>query len=201
MTNNFQRAAVDQASSQLQHKSTPTDQTSQENSPNNLKRPGRSIRYRQSNDTNIITSYGQDVRIKEVNAVRFFFQNVKGLTYSSSGEDYEYYFQNLKNLQVDVAGMAETNTPWQLNHIKTDFLMRAKKHHQITKTVFGSVNVKVDPVHTSEKYQAGGCLTMVQGIWTTAVQRDEINDPSGLGRWAGFTISGKNQSAISIISA
>ena len=59
----------------------------------------------------------------------FFFQNVKGLTYSSSGDDYEYYLQNLKNLQVDVAGMAETNTPWQLNHIKTEFLVRVKKYN------------------------------------------------------------------------
>jgi hypothetical protein len=102
---------------------------------------------------------------------------------------------------VDVAGLAETNSPWQLQHIKSEFLKRAKKYSTISKTVFGSVHPSIDPVSSTDKFQAGGCITMIQGNWTTAVQRDEINDPSGLGRWAGFTLSGKNKSALSIISA
>jgi hypothetical protein len=161
---------------------------------NQNKRPGRLIHHhRQDHDTTILQSYGSDFRHKDEQSVRFFFQNVKGLTYSTSCEDYEYYLHHLKLLQVDVAGLAETNSPWQLQHIKSEFLKRAKKYSTISKTVFGSVHPSIDPVSSTDKFQAGGCITMIQGNWTTAVQRDEINDPSGLGRWAGFTLSGKTR--------
>ena len=31
---------------------------------------------------------------KDDRMIRFFFQNVKGLTYTTTGEDYEYYMHN-----------------------------------------------------------------------------------------------------------
>ena len=77
-------------------------------------RPGREFKKQKTLNNNIMTSYGDSIHHKQANACRIFFQNVKGLTYSASGDDYEYYLHNLKMLQVDVTGMAETNTPWQL---------------------------------------------------------------------------------------
>jgi len=164
-------------------------------------RPGRMFRKTRHDDINVSRNYGHDINIKNGKSVRIFFQNVKGLTYSASGEDYEYYLHNLKLLQVDIAGLAETNTPWQLHHIKTEFLQSAKKHYPISKTTFGSIDATIDPVLSTERFQSGGCLLMVQGKWTTTIQKDEITDPTGLGRWTGSTITGSRGKAISIISA
>jgi hypothetical protein len=93
-----------------------------------------------------MTSYGDNIHNKQDQHTRIFFQNVKGLTHSITSEDYEYYLHNLKTLQVDIAGLAETNSPWQLYHIRRDFLQQTKKHYQTSKTVFGSIDQQIDPV-------------------------------------------------------
>lgn len=167
---------------------------------NQTKRPGRYFRRTQHCENDITMSYGDIMKPKDDRMVRIFFQNVKGLTYTTTGEDYEYYMHNLKNLQVDITGLAETNSPWQLNHIRCEFLNRTRRYSAITKAIFGSANHDVDPIPTNEKFQAGGCLLMIQGKWATSVTQDTITDPTGLGRWAGATILGRNHRAISIIS-
>jgi hypothetical protein len=164
------------------------------------RRPGRILRKVLDDDPTIMSNYGDSIHIKATSTVRILFQNVKGLTNSNHGEDYEYYLQNIHSLQVDIAGLAETNTPWQLQHLRNDFLQRSRKFDKLSKTTFGLIDSSIDPVVDTEKYQAGGCLTMIKGLWTTTVQKDIISDPTGLGRWAGLTISGKHGKAVSIIS-
>ena len=75
-----------------------------------------------------MTSYGNTIHNKHERHIRIFFQNVKGLTSSPTGEDYEYYLHNLKMLRADIVGLAETNSPWQLYHLRSDFLQQTKKH-------------------------------------------------------------------------
>ena len=163
-------------------------------------RPGRHYRKKEFGvQEHMSKEYGDSVHQKKVNSVRFFFQNVKGLTYSSSGEDYEYYLHNIQQLQVDIAGLAETNTPWQHHYIKSEFISRVKKMYPLSKTVFGSPNTEIDPIPESESFQAGGNALIVQGQWTTATQRSIIQDPTGLGRWSGVSVTGKRDRAISIL--
>lgn len=76
--------------------------------------------------------------------------NVKGLTYSSWGKDYKHYLNCLRELQVDIAGI----TPWQLYHIRTEFLTRARKYHPITKVVFGGLSKEIDPMDSKKRFQA-----------------------------------------------
>ena len=186
----------------MMHQRQPaTKQASKEAATLRPSRPGRTIRKIKDDDVNVFTSYGDDINLKNQKSTRIFFQNVKGLTYSASGEDYDYYLHNLKLIQVDIAGLSETNTPWQSYHIKNTFLQRSKKHYRISKTTFGSIDITIDPVAANEKFQAGGCLLMVNGNWTTTIQRDSITDPTGLGRWTGMTLSGTKGKAVSIISA
>lgn len=80
------------------------------------RRPGRTIRKLADKDPNVITNYGDSIHTKDPSIVRILFQNVKGLAHSSSGQDYEYCLHNIQLLQLDIVGMAETNTPWQLHH-------------------------------------------------------------------------------------
>ena len=74
-----------------------------------------------------------------------------------------------------------------------------KKHYQISKTVFGSIDHNIDPIHSNDKYQAGGTITLIQGKWTTTAHNKEIVDPTGLGRWTGVTVTGTQSRALSII--
>ena len=53
-------------------------------------RPGRNP-FRQAHDLDLQESYGDSHYDCAPNTIRIFFQNVKGLTYSSTGEDYAYY--------------------------------------------------------------------------------------------------------------
>ena len=163
-------------------------------------RPGRYFKKFHDDDITILNNYGDNIHHKNVSSVRVFFQNVKGLTYSSSGEDYEYYLHNLQTLMVDIVGLAETNSPWQLFHLRSEFLQRVKKYHSISKTAFGMIDPCNDPVHNNDKFQSGGNITSVFGKWSTTIQKNEIIDPQGLGRWSGVTITGQKSKAISIIT-
>jgi hypothetical protein len=65
-------------------------------------RPGWHYSKYQDDDPTLLSNYGDSIYHKQDRSTRIF-QNVKGLTYSVSGEDYEYYLHNLKAVQVDIA--------------------------------------------------------------------------------------------------
>jgi hypothetical protein len=47
------------------------------------------------------SAYRQHHGTKKDADIRIFFQNMKGLTYSASGEDYNYYLSCARNLAAD----------------------------------------------------------------------------------------------------
>ena len=100
-------------------------------------RPGR-IPFRKSQTIDIQTSYGSSYLDREPSSLRVFFQNTKGLTYSSTREDYDYYFTCTKSIGADIIGMAETNTAWQHPYLRFLFNSRARKHYSLIKTNFSS---------------------------------------------------------------
>jgi hypothetical protein len=174
-------------------------------SPGNLlsfsnQRPGRFITARDNGDLHANTAFGDPVIFKASTSIRFLFQNVKGLTYSSSNEDYKYYMQGMSSYSVDVFGMAETNTNWQHPHLQLDFKDNVRKQFRYGKTVFGHPSKEVDPSSTSSNFQAGGTVQVVQGRLTTTSHRKTICDPSGMGRWCGMTYEGKGRRKLSVIT-
>jgi hypothetical protein len=74
-------------------------------------RPGRSFRQ-QPIDPHPTKFYGDTAIQKSPGTTRVFFQNVKGLTHTPSQEDYRYYMSCLQGLNIDIAGLAETNACW-----------------------------------------------------------------------------------------
>jgi hypothetical protein len=83
-------------------------------------RPGRKT-WASPLDLSPDKSYGDTILQKRHGTVRLFFQNVKGLTYSTAGDDYRYYLSCLKSYEVDIAGLAVTNTCWTHPHTCADF--------------------------------------------------------------------------------
>ena len=144
--------------------SPPNSQTLKHYTPVTRTRKGRkSIRV--CHDTNEHKSYGDSVFTKADEHLRLFFQNTKGLSYSTTGEDYKYYLSCMKDLGVDVAGLSETNTAWQHKFLQTEFRTQALRQHSLAKVNFGHPSVEVDPVHLTENRQYGGNLTMALGSW------------------------------------
>ena len=163
-------------------------------------RQGRKF-WENPSDTHLSTSYGDPVIQKSPSSTRIFFQNVKGLSTSSGREDYRYYLDCLQALQVDVSGLAETNTCWQHQHLRDDFKSITRKHYRQSKVVFGSPTFACDPIPSNESFQAGGNITMLNGGLVSRVSGADIQDTSGLGRWSGVTLAGKHNQYLSIITA
>ena len=132
--------------------------------------------------------------------LRIFFQNVKGLTYSSGLEDYKYYMSQMAAFGVDCFGLAETNTAWQQYHLQLEYKACVKRKFRLGKTVFGYPIMEVDRCLSGASFKAGGCLTTIQGKHTTTVQGSGISDPTGLGRWSGITLEGKGGSTLSLLT-
>jgi hypothetical protein len=101
------------------------------------------------------TTYGDPIIQKRPKSTRLFFQNAKGLTHTASGDDY-FYYPSMSAYQVDVFGLAETNTCWKHHHLTSDFRQTARKHFRQNRISFGSPSSEVDPCMEKEKFQAEG---------------------------------------------
>ena len=167
---------------------------------NDSNRPGRRVR-KHPLDPDPTKSFGDPIIQKSTDTFRFFFQNVKGLTPSVGSEDYRYYLNSLSSLQVDIAGLAETNTCWQHSHLCDDFRNAARRFYRQSKVIFGSPDTTVDPVPFRETFQSGGTVTLVSGQLVSRIHGSAIEDMSGLGRWTGVTLSGSASQKLSIITA
>ena len=163
-------------------------------------RPRRKARQ-SSLDPSPSTSYGDPIIKKTPGSIRVLFQNVHGLTHTTTHEDYRYYHQCLQGLDVDIVGLSETNTCWSHHHLASDFRSSIRNYHRQSKTIFGIVSPEVDPCSQSETFQAGGNLTCVMGSLTARVKGSDITDPAGLGRWSGVSLEGTNSKKLSIITA
>jgi hypothetical protein len=103
-------------------------QPSSKRSPHSLPNPtiplichrvGRKIIHQPLDETPH-QSYGDSIYEKFPDSTRLFFHNVKGLTQSLSRDNYAYYMSTLHSLNVNIAGLAETNSAWSHMHLQTD---------------------------------------------------------------------------------
>lgn len=162
-------------------------------------RPGRIV-IRRTGDPQADHTFGDAIMYKAPHTTRIMFQNVKGLTYTKEGEDYRYFLSAMLSYAVDIFGMAETNSGWQHTHLRSSFTQCVRRQFQYGKTVFGSPTYAIDPLKGDDTFQAGGVLQVAHGAVTTSVFGPPIQDPTGLGRWSGFTLIGKAGQKFSIIT-
>ena len=152
-------------------------------------------------DTNAQKHYGAAVIQKTPSTTRLYFQNVNGLTHTSMLEDYRYYMSCLQAYEVDIVGLSETNTCWNHSHLSSDFRSAVHSFHKQSKISYGSPSHSIDSCPTKKHHQDGGNLTLVKGPMAARVHGDDIQDPSGLGRWSGFTLLGKRNQRLTVITS
>lgn len=163
-------------------------------------RPGRN-RWETPIDQQPFQSFGDSIQQKDPDTIRVFFQNVKGLTFTTGMEDYYYYIQGLTAFQIDIAGLCKTNTAWQHSHLQADFRKQIRRHYRQSRVHFGSPTKSIDNCSERSTYQSGGNLTMVSGNMTSSSFGNNIEDPTGLGRWSGISFRGKEKYILTVITA
>jgi hypothetical protein len=163
-------------------------------------RPGRRFRTTPL-DPQAHRFYGDAVIQKGQTTTRLFFQNSHGLTHTNTWEDYRYYMSCLQAYDVDIIGLSETNTCWSHPHLQSDFKSAVRRFHKQSKVSFGFPSQTIDPCPNTESHQAGGNLTLVHGPMSSRVHGPDISDSSGLGRWSGFTLLGKENQKLTVITA
>jgi hypothetical protein len=77
---------------------------------------------------------------------------------------------------------------------------RANKYGGISKTHFSSADESIDPIEPTTFQQSGGTATTAYGGWTTTLTKTIIKDPTGLGRWRGVIVGGKQDKPLAIIT-
>ena len=177
----------------------PNNQPNQPNQHTPKPRPGRTP-FKPSQTIDIQASYGSSFLELDPSSLSIFFQNTKGLTYSSAGEDYDYYLTCTKSLGANIIGMAETNTSWQHPHLRYLFSSRARKHYQLIKATFSSPTPAIDPVPEKETFQSGGTITLTTGDFVPMLYGENPEDDTGLGRWSSQTLRGKNKKLFTAIT-
>ena len=165
-------------------------------------RPNRTA-FRISSNPHPTKTYGHPIQgSKGDNHMRILFQNIKGLSHTNSQADYDYYLHQFRDLHIDVAGLAETNTAWQHHFLRHAFSTSARYAGDgLSRTSYSSPSPSIDEISIAETFQAGGTLTTCIGPWTTTLFGKDIQDPTGLGRWSGLTIRGKHDNVLSILTA
>ena len=163
-------------------------------------RPGRRT-LRQPIDVDLHSSYGDSIHTRNENSIRIFFQNVKGLTYTNTGEDYAYYLSNTALLGSDIIGMAETNSAWCHSHLRNTIHTQARKQFTQHRISFSSPSHTLDPMPDTESFQAGGTITLTTNSLVPMVFGNPTQDPTGLGRWSITNYRGKAEHFLTIITA
>lgn len=167
--------------------------------PRNI-RPGRSS-LRHTPDIDLHASYGDSIYERDPSSIRVFFQNVKGLTYSTTGEDYAYYLSCTASIGADIIGMAETNTAWSHYHLRQSLHQQSRKQYQQHKISFSFPIPDIDPVPETETFQAGGTLTMALNSMVPMAFGESHQDPTGLGRWSSLTFRGQDERFLTVFTA
>ena len=130
-------------------------------------------------DIDIHLSYGNSIHDREPSTLRIFFQNVKGLAYTTTGKDYGYYLSSVSSLSANIIGMAEANSTWTRFHVWQTFHASARRQYTSRKVSFSSSSADVHPLPEKESYQSGGMLTLLATNNLVPMASGEShNDPS-----------------------
>ncbi|KAI2507900.1 hypothetical protein MHU86_6558 [Fragilaria crotonensis] len=161
-------------------------------------RPGR-LTIRRTVDPVADQSFGDAIVYKAPNTTRVMFQNVKGLTSTQEGSDYRYFLSSMLSYSVDIFGMAETNLGWQHTHLRNAFKQCVQRQFQYGKQSSVRHLSRLILSMTGKPSTLGSPPTGSRRINDSGFG-PPITDPTGLGRWSGFTLIGKDGQKFSIIT-
>eukprot|EP00957_Ditylum_brightwellii_P030593 2318405-Ditylum_brightwellii.AAC.1 len=116
--------------------------------------------------------------------MQFYFQNINGSLKKGGWGKYEYTLKRVKELEIEIIGLVETNMPWTPNKIS---IARKKLGEEFNGRCKLQLLASKEPV--ASNYQPGGTLTAVGGRHSGRVL-EAGEDKHGFGQWSWITVGG-----------
>lgn len=122
------------------------------------------------------------------------FQNANGL--SPSDKFSKLHMIGIESLykNIDILGIAESNLDWNFSNVREKCYSIIKRYWNQTK-----IGSTCSTENQQKIYQPGGVLMITGNDWANCSVSK--NDPSDLGRWTESTITGKQNTKVTIITA
>lgn len=136
--------------------------------------------------------HGDDIHIPPKDkSTRIYFQNINGARTYGQWDTWHRSIRKLKKFHINICGIAETNIEWNQKSKE-----KAKSYIRQTFNINQFTTSNSTDSGTTD-YQPGGTALIITDNWTGSI-KNNITDTSGIGRWSGFRIQGKNNTHISI---
>ena len=119
--------------------------------------------------------------------IRIAMQNIQGLGFDKRERKYKLIYNFIKQYEVDLIGMVETNTFWPKVQMKKSIYERTKEWFEARFLNVGYNKRDKDPPRS----QHGGVINMTMDKLTHKVV-ESGEDPRKLGRWSWVRFRGKN---------
>jgi hypothetical protein len=103
----------------------------------------------------------------------------------------------MKRYNIEICGLAETNTDWDYNNTKETLANKAKNVFKNS-----AINFSINKFRSEHKtsYQPGGCIHICTNLWTGGIIQ-LIEDERKMGRWTGQKYRLKGERSLTIITA
>jgi hypothetical protein len=145
--------------------------------------------------------FGHHLRKKDCNSIRVLFQNIGGLGDLFKDKEPEK-LSRLKTFlikqDVDVLGIAETNTDWRTLPLENNLWNRTSSWFQ-SRRISVSHNDKVAP-KSGRYFQVGGTATMLINEMASRPLKPGA-DVKGYGRWSWIVLTGKDSRVTRFVTA
>lgn len=147
-----------------------------------------------SNKPNNNNWWGNAMETWKPRTSRIFFQNINGIQFHSAKNRWSSVLEYIQLHQCNIVGLAETNTTWDKNIVKS---IRQSARTKLGSTV---LSVSNNATITDRKSLPGEALQMSVGHWSLRHQWN-LNDDDRQGRWTGQQFRLKESRSLFVIAA
>ena len=163
--------------------------------------------FQQTIEAITLSSWGHEPETIDADATfRVLFNNPNGIKLQSDPLSVQYSFSILSTMGLGAICLAETNVNWSNSQIYQTCKDLSKKiwHHSTFTTSHAKEYYPDVPTVYKDSFKGskkpGGTLTMLCNNWTSRVL-GRGSDPYGLGHWTYFTLRGKANTKIVLVTA
>jgi hypothetical protein len=140
-------------------------------------------------------AWGDNLKQKQEGAFRVCFQNVHGIPTKEGYITAREIATNAADRKADFIGMAETNLDWSIK--ETEHQVKTQLHRELKNMV---MITSQSIARFDSAFQPGGTMAVAIGRWSGRVT-NKFEDIRNLGRWTVMTITGKDNTNFTIITA
>ena len=141
----------------------------------------------------VLTTDDNWPNITENGTLRYFGQNVNGISYKDGYMEWLLTLQQMEEYQVDVASMVEINLDLNKPAVRKELFDMMKKYDKFAKISTTASKESYSP----SPYKPGGNITMAKGNWAGRVYETGQDE---MGRWTYIIMEGRNDRKIIFIT-